>query len=196
MIRHVNTLCLTLGPHDKASRKGDALALTTRHLVRHAVFEPAKLYKLKCFGDAVAGFALRYSGYAQAVAHIVGHVHMREHGVALKHHVHWPLIWRDEAHILTVDKDLSLGRHFETSDHPQQGRLAAARGAKQHKKLTCQNIKADIVDSRNLSKTFGHVAYLDNGLFGFSHMEMLLLMGLRDALHALIFQRDEGQEDG
>ena len=185
-----------LGSHYKAARKCHALTLATRHLIGHPVFKPAKLYQFKRFGNAVAGLRLRYARYPQAIAHIVGHVHMRKHGVALEHHVHGPLVRRDKAHILSVDDDLPFGWHFEPGNHPKQRGFATARWPKQNEKFPSANIEADIVHRSHFAETFGHVADFNDGLFAFGHKDLPLLMGFSDALHALIFQRDEGQGNG
>ena len=58
------------------------------------------------------------------------------------------LVRRNVAHVLAVDQDVALGRHFEAGEHAQQRGLAAARGPEQREELSRLDVEADIVDRR------------------------------------------------
>jgi hypothetical protein len=91
---------------------------------------------------------------------------VREDGIALEHHVHWPLVWGNARHILPVDQDRAFGGQLEPRDHPEQGGLAAPRRPQQDKELSGQNVEADIVDRRNLAEALGYVLDLDDRFLG------------------------------
>ena len=167
-----------LRPHDEATRQRDALALAARHLVGHPVFEAAELYQLKRFGNAILDLAAAHARDLEAVGDIVGDAHVRKDGIALEHHVHRPLVWRDTGHILPVDQDMALGRQFEAGDHAQQRRLAAARRAEQHEELACHDVEADVIDRGHLAEAFGDILDLDDRLGRVGHGQWVSAMAL------------------
>ena len=91
---------------------------------------------------------------------------MRKHGVGLEHHIHGAAVRRDFAHVLAVDIDVALGRHFEAGEHAQQRRLAAAGRPEQGEKLAWLDIEADIVHADRLAPPLGNVAETDDRLDG------------------------------
>ena len=58
------------------------------------------------------------------------------------------LVGRNVGHVLAVDQDVALGRHFEAGQHAQQRGLAAAGGPEQREELAGLDVEADIVDGR------------------------------------------------
>ena len=181
-----------LWPHYQAARQRHTLPLTAGHLVRHPLAKSAQLYQLQRFFDAGFNVAAPDARDFQAIADIVGHAEMREHGIALKYHINRALVRRNPGHILPVDQYLPFGRQFKSRDHPQQRRFTAARWTKQHKKLASHNIQRDIVHRNHLAETLGHIANLNNRFGRFGHG----LMAFGNRLRALNFQRSGGQNNG
>src|SRR3990172_8393449 len=81
----------------------------------------------------------------EPVGDVIGDRHVWKYGVGLEHHVHGAAVRRDLTHVLAVDIDVTLGRHFEAGKHAQQRRLAASRRPEQGEELAWLDIKADIV---------------------------------------------------
>ena len=67
----------------------------------------------------------------------------------------------------------ALAGPVERAEQLQQRGFAAARRSQQNEEFACENIQTDIVDSRHLAKAFGHVADLNDGLFGLGHKDDL-----------------------
>ena len=99
-----------LGPLGQRAGQRHALALAARELRRPA---------LAVVGRAAPGPAPRRRAWrsrprqalaAQAVADVARHVHVREEGVGLEHHVDRPAVRRHAGHVLAVDQDAAARR--------------------------------------------------------------------------------------
>ncbi len=101
---------------------------------------------LQRLGDAGSNLLRRLALAAQAVADVARHIHMREQGIGLEHHVHRPAVRRNPAHVLAVDQEAAFIRRLEARQHAHQGGLAAARAAQQGEQLTTPNLEIDTVD--------------------------------------------------
>src|SRR3546814_14522142 len=106
-------VCLRIRRPPRSTRTDTLFPYTTlfrSHLVGHTPLEPAEFDQLERLGDAVADFAAPHTRDLEAVGDIVGDAHVREDGVALKHHVHGALVRRNARHVLPVDQDLTVAR--------------------------------------------------------------------------------------
>ena len=75
--------------------------------------------------------ALGQAFAAQPVADVRRHIHVREQGVGLEHHVDRPAMRRHAGHVLAVDQDAAGVGRLEARQQAQQRGLAAARAAQQ-----------------------------------------------------------------
>ncbi len=133
-------------PLDQRAGQRHALALAARELRRPALAVVAKPHLVQRLGDAARDLVGRQALAAQAVAHVLRHVHVREEGVGLEHHVDRPAVRRHAGHVLAVDQDAAAIGRLEARDHAQQGGLAAARAAQKGEQLAAPDVEIDAVD--------------------------------------------------
>ena len=79
---------------------------------------------------------------------------MRKKGVALKNRVQRAQVRGRVAQFLAVQQDGTFVGLQETGNHPEQGGLAAARGAQQGQELSLVNEKIDIFEYRLSTERF------------------------------------------
>src|SRR5262249_32824320 len=72
--------------------------------------------------------------------------HVRVERIALEDHRDVALLRRQVVDDLVADAELALRDLLETRDHPQRGRLAAARRSDQHEQLTVRDVHVEVVD--------------------------------------------------
>jgi len=82
----------------------------------------------------------------------------------LKYHRHIAVTRIDTVYHFIADDDLTLGRLFQTSDHPHGRGLTAARRAQQHQKLLILDIEGHFADACK-----GTIAFDDVGQFDRRH---------------------------
>lgn len=138
-----------LGIHDKRSRQGDALLLSTRQLLGKMVLEPLEAnqsHRLPdTFGDCITVKFLQ----AQAIADILSCRHMRKQPIALKHHVDRSMFRPEIGDILTINLNPAAGRRNEPTKHAQQRRLATARRTQDRKELAPHDVEINRVHRRD-----------------------------------------------
>ena len=86
---------------------------------------------------------------------------MREERVVLEDHVDRALVGRIGGHVATTQQDRPAGRELEAADHPQRGRLAAARRTEQREELAGADLERDAVDRPDLAESLLQVEELD-----------------------------------
>ena len=91
-------------------------------------------------------FRLRHAVHFQTEGHVLTHGHVRVKRVALEHHRDAALGGRDVVDHLARDLDGAFRRILQPGDHPQQGGLAAARGAEDREHLARGEVERDSVD--------------------------------------------------
>jgi hypothetical protein len=67
-------------------------------------------------------------------------------------------VWRHAVDDGAADRNLALGDLLEPGDHPQQRRLAAARGPDEHAELTVGDRDVDTADHMRGSEVLVHLA--------------------------------------
>ncbi len=100
---------------------------------------------------------------AQAVADVLGDVHVREEGVVLEDRVHVPVVGRDAGDRSPVEEDLALGRLLEPGDHAQGRRLAAAGRPEQAREGAARDLQRHPVDRDDIAEPLRDVDELDIG---------------------------------
>jgi hypothetical protein len=153
--------------HDRASH-GDALALAARKRTRLPVEERTELEDLRRALHAHVDLLGRHAPDAQPVGHVFVHRHVRIERVVLEHHGDIAVLGLDAVHHLAGDRDLALGDRLQPGDHPEQRRLAAARGTDDHDELAVGDLHVHAVDHLQLlgvalldvpERDLGHVSY-------------------------------------
>ena len=114
---------------DQGSGQGDALLLAARELLGPAAGQRPQLDEIERLLHAAADIALGHLLAAQAEGHVVEHVQVREQRVVLEHRVDVAPVRGYLSDVVAVEQDLAGRRPHEPRDHPQRGRLAAARRA-------------------------------------------------------------------
>jgi len=82
----------------------------------------------------------------QCEAHVLAHGHVRVEGVVLEDHRDVAVFRRAVVHLLAADLQLAFGDVLEPGDHPQRGRLAAARGADEDHELAVADLEVHLFD--------------------------------------------------
>ena len=116
----------TVGSVDQGPGQRDALLLAARHLPGPPLLVAGQADERERLADPPALLVAARLALAQAVADVLGHVHVREQGVVLEDRVDVAPVRRHAGDRLAGEQDLALGRLLEAGDHPEGRRLAAA----------------------------------------------------------------------
>ena len=135
-----------LGALHQRPRQGHPLALAAGKLRGPALRMILEMHQLQDLRDPLGDLGRLHPVAAQPVAHVRRHIHVREEGVGLKHHVDRPPVGRHVGHVLSVDEQPSFVGRLEARQHAQQGGLAAARAAQQREQLAARDLEVDAVD--------------------------------------------------
>jgi hypothetical protein len=111
--------------------------------------------------DAFLDFIFGRFAQPQTKRHVFKHALVRIQRVVLKHHcdvarARWQILDRRFA-----DRDVARGRGFETRDHAQERRLAAAGRSDEHHEFTGFDIEIDAVDDFGRAESFYDFFELD-----------------------------------
>lgn len=137
---------------------GDALALAAGELVRKTPGKPLKFEERKQFLDPGCPFGSRPLLDLEAEGNVVEDRHGLEQGVALKDEANVALLDADVVDPFAADQDVSVGRLFESGNHPKHGGLASATGTEQGHEFTFPNTEGDGVHGSDLAEPFRDVA--------------------------------------
>ena len=141
--------------------QGHALLLSAGELVREALGVLAQVHNGEHPFHRAFDLRLRRVPDGQRVGHVVEHVHVRPHGVALEHHAHAALFRRHEGlpagDELPVDIDFAARRLFKARDHAQHGGLAAAGRAEQRDEFAVLKFRVKRLEHNIVPKSFGDV---------------------------------------
>jgi hypothetical protein len=124
----------------------DPLPLATRERARLALQELLDLQDLGCALDALLDLRLRHLVQFQAEREVVVHRHVRIERIALEDHRDVAVAGGEVVDDAVADPDLALGDLLQAGEHPQRGRLAAARRADDHHELAVLDLQLEIVD--------------------------------------------------
>ena len=100
---------------------------------------------------------------AEAVADVLGDVHVREQRVVLEDRVDAAAVRRDAGDRLAGEEDLAGRRLLEAGDHPERRRLAAARRAEQARERAAGDPERHRVDGDHVAEPLRDVEDLDVG---------------------------------
>jgi hypothetical protein len=170
--------------HDGAADR-DALALAAGQLRRLAFQQVFELEHLRDRMYRLADLRLRHARQAQPERDVLEHTHVRIQRIALEHHRQAALCRRRLVDALAVDADLALADLFQSRDHAQHGRLAAARRADQHDEFAVPDRKRDVL--LNMGTAFSRVGLADPGQGNGCHVKVLvsILVSMRRVRRAV-----------
>ena len=149
------------GVVDQRPGERDALLLAAGELPGAAALVPAQADELQRFAHPSGLVRLGRPSLAQAVADVLGHVHVREQGVVLEHRVDVAVVGRHAGHRLAREVDLARGGLLEARDHAQRGGLAAARGAEERVERAAGHRQAHGIDGGDVAEPLGDVHDVD-----------------------------------
>ncbi len=166
-------------PRRQRPRQRDPLLLAPRQLVRMLRAKAGKVHLFKQFPDAPQLFR---PVRPQPEAHVFGHRQMREQREILEHQPDRPRLGRDmhprPRDQPAVDPDLARLGPLHPRDHPQRGRLAAARRPQKTGHLPRRNRQRHILDHRPPAKGTGQVTHVKPGGNRFGHA----ILGIRSGI--------------
>ncbi len=97
----------------------------------------------------------------EAEGQVLAHAHVRVERVGLEDHGELALGRRHLGHVRAVDQDVAVGDLLEAGDHPEQRRLAAARGADEDHELAVADREVDAVDHLGRAEALDDLAQLE-----------------------------------
>ena len=134
------------------------LALTAAQLRRTALQQFAQAENISRFPDPLFGLRLGELRRPQAKCDVPGNRHMRVKCVVLEHHRDVAIFRLHVVDDAVSDADFPATCIFQTSDHPQRGRLSAPGRADQHHEFIVRDLQIEIGDHRMRAKPFDHFA--------------------------------------
>ena len=145
----------TFGTRRQGACQSDALALTSRELLRVAVRERSQLHELEELVRRVCCCAaLRLFTDRESERDVLAHGHVTEQRVVLEHHADAALLHAAIRLLLAADPDPpSVGRS-RPGDHPQHRALARAARAEQRGDLALLRLERHVVDGLELPNAF------------------------------------------
>ncbi|EMS96965.1 phenol hydroxylase [Agrobacterium tumefaciens str. Cherry 2E-2-2] len=134
---------------NEAAGKRHTLPLATGQFSGTAIGEALEADGGQRLAHLLAIFLTRNTAHLQGITGIVGNRHMRPQRIGLEHHRHVAPLRRHHAagigqHPL-AEQDGTVGRLFETGDHAQHRRFAAAGGPEQSEKTAVTHGERHIV---------------------------------------------------
>ncbi len=146
---------------DERAGEGDPLLLAAGQLPCPALAVARQANELECLVDSALFFGATDLLLAQAVAHILGNVHVREEGVVLEDRVDVPPIRGHPGDRPAGQDDLTGGRLLEARDHPERRRLAATGRAKEAVERAAGDAQVHPVDCRHVAELLRDTDDLD-----------------------------------
>jgi hypothetical protein len=143
------------------ARHGDTLLLASGELARQALvhaFEGYQLEQLLPAGPAIGGL---HAPDAQCEFDVVGHGHVAEQRVVLEDEADAAIPGAHVRDVAAVKRDAAVVDTREAGDGPQQGALAAARGAQEHEEFALAHLDGDVVDDGLVLIPFGDLVECD-----------------------------------
>src|SRR5579885_718667 len=146
--------------HDGAADR-HALALAAGELARLAVEIVGEVQDLGGLLHLLTDDLSRHARHLQPEADVAAHAHMGIERVGLEDHGEPALGRRHVAHIGPVDLDPAAARILEPGDEPQQGGLAAARGADEDDEGAVLDLEVEGADDGALPEGLAHAPQHD-----------------------------------
>ncbi len=151
--------------HDGA-RNGDALLLAARHLAGQPVGLRGQPDQRQRLVDAPLGLAARHASHGEPEPDVASRAHVREQGVALKHHAEAAVLGRQFVDALAPERDAAAAERHEAGNAVQRRGLAAARRAEQGHELAGLDREVDALQRREPAEVAAEPAEPQGFAFG------------------------------
>ena len=135
--------------HEGAGQR-HPLLLTAGELPRPPVAELPHLHHIQHILHPRLALGLFHPAHLQRETEVLGHRHVGEQGVVLKHHPDAAFMGRDVVDGLAVKKNPAVGDGLKARQHHQAGGLARAGRPQHGQKLPFPNGKVQILDDKTL----------------------------------------------
>ncbi len=149
------------GAVDQGPGQSDPLLLPAGHLPGPSPLVSVEADQGQGLADSALLLLALHLPLAQAVAHVLGDVHVREQGVVLEDRVDVPLVGRHPGDRLAGQQDLARGRLLEAGDHAQGRGLAAAGRAEERVEGPGCDAQVHRIDRHDVSEPLRDVQDLD-----------------------------------
>ncbi len=146
--------------HDRA-RQRDPLTLPARQLRGLAVEQAAEVEAVGGLLHQCRPLGRRHLARPQRELDVPPHGHVRVERVALEHHRDVAVLGLDVVDDALADGDGARRGVLEPRDHPQRGRLAAARRAEEHEELLVGDVEGEHVDGGDVVEPLRHLIERD-----------------------------------
>src|SRR4051794_10618988 len=130
---------------DDRATEGDALALAAGQLLGLAIEQLLQLDGLRRLVDAAVDLGLRDLAQLETEREILADGHVRIERVALEDHRDVAILRRDVVDDPIADPQHAGGDLLEPCDHPETGRLAAARWSDQDHELAVADLQVQVL---------------------------------------------------
>ena len=140
---------------DDRPAERDALALAARQLLRLAVEQLLEAEDPGRVVDPLLDVGLRDLPELQPERHVVADRHVRVERVALEDHRDVAILGGDVVDDAVADPERAVADLLETGDHPEAGRLAAARWPDEDHELAVRDGKVQVVDREYVAVALG-----------------------------------------
>ena len=158
---------------DQRPADSHPLLLPAGKLRRVAPLEPGEADERQHLADPpvdLGGGRPRLPVGRQPKAEVLGDGQMREQRVALEDDVERTVLGREAGDVAPGHQDPPGVGHFESGQHPEQGGLAASRGADEAEERAARQSQRDVVDRDDGAIALGHALDDDvRGMVGDGH---------------------------
>jgi len=146
---------------DQRAGEGDPLLLAAGQLPRPPLAVAGEANEVERLVDPSLLLGAADLLLAQAVADVLGHVHVREEGVMLEDGVDVAPVRRHAGDRPAGQDDLADGRLLEARDHPECRRLAATRRSKEAVERAAGDAQVHPVDRGHVPEALRDIDNLD-----------------------------------
>jgi hypothetical protein len=149
--------------HERASHR-DALPLSPGQLARKALHQRSDLEKLRDLVDTPSHVARGACRACAADTRVPSDRHVRVERVVLEDHRDVAVARRQVVRDFAPDADRAVGDRLESRDHPQKGRLSAARRTDQHEQLAVGDRERAVDErARSVGERLAQMLAIDGG---------------------------------
>ena len=141
---------------DDRPAERDALALAAGQLAR-LLLEVLEVEDPGRVLDPLVDLGLGHLAELQPEGHVVVDRHVRVQRVALEDHRDVAILRGDVVHDAVADLEVAVADLFEAGDHPQAGRLAAARRTDEDHELAIADLEVEVLDGGEVAEALPDV---------------------------------------
>jgi|GEM_PF-2828696 len=143
---------------NQGTRQCDALLLPAGELLREPITQVGEVHEFQGLGNPLLSLRRGKASHLQAELDVFRHRLMRKESVVLEDGRDVALGSRDVVEPHPVEQDIACVGHLVATDHPQEGRLAAAGWAEQDDVAATGNCQIDVIDGCGRTETLRDAA--------------------------------------